>query len=39
MSRTVALNRVFSPFVLLLAIGLGPLAMADNAAKPATDQR
>jgi GWxTD domain-containing protein len=38
MSRTVALNRVFSPLVLLLAIGLGPLAMADNAAKPATDQ-
>src|SRR5450432_58479 len=38
MFRTVALNRVFSPLVLLLAIGLGPLAMADNAATPATDQ-
>src|SRR5713101_3169679 len=38
MPRTVALRRVVSPFVLLLAIGLAPLAMADNGAKPTDDQ-
>ena len=36
MSRT-GLSLLLSPFVLLVAIGLGPVALADDA-KPATDQ-
>src|SRR5450432_82024 len=40
MSRTVLLNlsRAASPLVILLAIGLCPMALADNAGKPADDQ-
>jgi GWxTD domain-containing protein len=37
MSRKGSLRFVLSPFVLLLAIGLGPLAVADDS-KPAPDQ-
>lgn len=38
MSRTGSLSRIVSPFVFLLAIGLGPLAMADNGGNPTDDQ-
>jgi len=38
MSRTNSISRIFSPLVFLLAIGLGPFAMADNGSKPADDQ-
>jgi GWxTD domain-containing protein len=38
MSRTDSISRIFSPLVFLLAIGLGPFAMADNGSKPADDQ-
>ena len=33
-----SLRRILSPFVLLLAIGLGPLAIADTGNKPTDDQ-
>jgi len=38
MSRTCSVDRFFAPLVLLLAMGLGPLAMADNDGKPADTQ-
>ena len=39
MSRTGSVSRFLSPtFVLLLAIGLGPAAMADKDGKPTDDQ-
>jgi GWxTD domain-containing protein len=38
MSRTGSLTRIFSPVVVLLAIGLGPLAMAAQDSKPTDDQ-
>ena len=38
MSRAGSLSRIVSPFVFLLAIGLGPLAMADKDSKPTDDQ-
>jgi len=38
MSRTDSISRIFSPLVFLLAIGLGPFAIADNGSKPADDQ-
>jgi len=38
MSRTDSISRIFSPLVFLLAIGLGPFAVADNGSKPADDQ-
>jgi GWxTD domain-containing protein len=38
MFRIIALNRAVSLFGILLAIGLGPLAKADDGTKPVTDQ-
>src|SRR5579863_1887683 len=38
MSRTGSLSRLLSPFLFLIAIGLGPLAMAGQDAKPSDDQ-
>src|SRR5713226_5939198 len=38
MSHTGSLSRILPPFVLLLAIGLGPLAIAAKGSKPADDQ-
>jgi GWxTD domain-containing protein len=38
MSHTGSLSRILPPFVLLLAMGLGPLAMADKGGKSADDQ-
>jgi GWxTD domain-containing protein len=38
MSRAGSLSRIVSPFVFLLVMGLGPLAMADKDSKPTDDQ-
>ncbi len=38
MSRAALLSRIVSPFVLVLALGLGALAWADKDSQPAGDQ-